>query len=82
MPGVVVLVSGKAVGFAHVYEIWPEVSDRLHHDPAHRVSRGAQADIISHDSAIQIKASSGWASCKSLSVYVESFNLDIFSSLL
>lgn len=47
-----------------------------------RVSRGAQADIMSHDSAIQIKVSSGWASRKSLSFYVESFNMDIFSSLL
>lgn len=37
---------------------------------------------MSHDSAIQIKVSSGWVSCKSLSFYVESFNMDIFFSLL
>ena len=52
MPGIVVLVSRKAVSLAHVYEMWPEVSDRLHHDSEHGVSQGAQTDIMSHDSAI------------------------------
>lgn len=78
MPGVVVLVSRKAVRFAHVDEIWPSVSDRLHHGSEHGVSRGAQADITSHDSAIQMKVSSGWIGCKSSSFYVESLNLGIF----
>lgn len=57
------------------------VSDRLHHDSEHRVSQGAQTDILSHDSAIQIKVSSGWVSYKSLSFYVESFNMGVFFSL-
>lgn len=45
----------------------------------HRVSWGAQTDIMSPDSAFQIKVSSGWVGCKSLSFYVKSFNMDIFS---
>lgn len=75
MPGIAVLVSRKAVGLAHVYEMWPEVSDRLHHDSEHGVSWRAQTDIMSHDSAIQIKVSSGWVRCKSLSFYVGIFSL-------
>lgn len=38
------------------------VSDRLHHDSEHRVSQGAQTDILSHDSVIQIK----WTAAGSL----------------
>lgn len=58
------------------------MSDSLHHDSAHRVSRGAQTDIMSHGSAIRIKVSSGRVGCKSLSFYVEPLNMGIFSSLL
>lgn len=45
------------------------------------VSKGAQTDIMSHDSAIHIKVSSGWVGYKSSSFNVESFNMGIFSSL-
>lgn len=78
MPGTMVLVSRKAVSFAHVYETRPWVSDRLHHDSAHRVSWGAQTGIMNHSSAIQMKVSGGWVGCKSLSFYVQSFNTGIF----
>lgn len=58
------------------------VSDRLHHDSEHGVSWRAQTDNMSHDSAIQSKVSSAWVHCKSLSFYVESFNMGIFSLFL
>lgn len=34
---------------------------------------------MSHDSAVQIKVSSGWAACKSLGFYVDSFDMEFFS---
>lgn len=36
---------------------------------------------MNHDSAIQIRVSSGWIRCKSLSFYVESFNIGFFPLL-
>lgn len=39
---------------------------------------GSQTDIMSPDSAAQIKVSSGWVNCKSLSFSLESFNMGSF----